>query len=623
MQYRSFGLPVLLSAAVLAPALAAAAGSDHKAIETITVTAHRLPSSVGVLPVESRNVGDAPRVGTDALRDLPSFAVSQSGSLGSLTQVRVRGAEASHLLVLVDGVAVMDPAVDAGFNFANFNLTGIERLEYLPGAQSAIWGSDAAAGVLHLSTRPSQDQRRLALEGGSFESRALLLQAAESGESHYYNVAVSDFSTDGTNLARTGSEKDGFDSTSALVSGGVSRDRWALRGLLRGVRTESDFDPVSFVTGMPEDGDRQNRHDEALALLGLDLYGAQRPWQERLTVSWFDTANRTISDGERSAAVDGRRVVVSSVTRLPLAPNQHVELLLEHQRERFEQAGAATAWGDPNQKQRTRTSSAGLEYFLAPTDRLRLSISARHDDNSEFRNNQSYRLGTSFTLGDSSLVWLGAGTGIKHPSFVERYGFTPDQFIGNPGLDSEENRHLSVGLQTEAGAWALSGTLYRDRLEDEINGFFFDGAAGGFTAVNRDGTSKRQGVEVAAARGFGATGLRLGASYLDAEEPDGLREVRRPRWQGFVRLDHALAWGDVGVDAFYVGEQIDLDFSDWPAARVDLDSYTLVNARLRVPLGTRADLTLRATNLLDERYEDILGYRAPGRAYYLQMGFDL
>jgi vitamin B12 transporter len=619
MHYRSFG-PLLLSAACLASAPGAA---SETTIETITVTAHRLPSSSGVLPTLTRAVDDAPQVGTDALRDLPSFAISQSGSLGSVTQVRVRGAEASHLLVLVDGVAVMDPATDSGFNFANFNLAGIDRLEYLPGAQSAIWGSDAVAGVLHLSTRPTRDQRRLAVEGGSFESRAVSLRAAEAKDSHYYNVSFSDFTTDGTNISRTGSGKDGFDSTSAVLSGGVSQDRWALRGLVRGIRTESDFDPVSFVTGLPEDGDRQNRHNEALALVGLDLYGVERPWQERLTVSWFDTANRTISDRERTAAVDGRRVVVSSVTRLPLAPNQHVELLLEHQRERFEQTGEATLWGDPNQTQRVRTNSAGLEYFIAPIDGLRLSVSARHDDNSEFRDSQSYRLGTSYALGDAALIWLGAGTGIKHPSFIERYGFTPDQFIGNKALDSEENRHLSLGITTEAGDWTLSGTLYRDRLEDEINGFFFDVGAGGFTSVNRDGTSKRQGAEISAARSFRATALQVGASYLDAEEPDGQREVRRPRWQGFVRVDHTLPWAEIGADAFYVGEQIDLDFSDWPAARADLDAYTLVNARIRVPIGTRADLTLRATNLLDERYEDVLGYRAPGRAYYLQMGFDL
>jgi vitamin B12 transporter len=624
MNYPGLALPVCLTAALYSSAgLAQDLASDvDDAIETITVTAHRLPSGITALPVITRDLKHDPVVGPDALRDLPSFAISQSGSLGTLTQVRVRGAEADHMLVLVDGVPVMDPATDAGFNFANLNLVGIQRLEYLPGAQSAIWGSDAVAGVLQLSTRPRTDQRRLAVEGGSFDSRAAQLQLAEAADDRYYNLSLSDFSTDGTNISRSGSGKDGYDNTSALLSAGLDRDGWALSGLLRDVRTRSDFDPVSFVTGLPEDGDRQNRHNETLAVIGLDISGPQERWQERLTVSLFDTANRTLSDGERSASVDGRRLVISSVTRLPLAPNQHVDVLLEHEREAFEQRGEPSFFGDPNQSQKVRTSSAGLEYFIAPSDRLRFSISGRHDRNSEFSDSQSFRLATSYALGESSLLWAAAGTGIKHPSFIERYGFTPDRFLGNRDLDSEENRHLSVGLQSQAGQWQLSGALFRDRLQDEINGFFFDAGAGAFTSVNGDGTSQRQGVEVSAAREFGNTEVRLGGSYLDAEEPDGQREVRRPQWQGFVRVNHALGWADVGLDVFHVAEQVDLDFATWPATRVDLDAYTLANAQIRVPLAEGVQMRLRASNLLDERYEDLLGYRAPGRAYYLQLGVD-
>ncbi|MFU8817694.1 MAG: TonB-dependent receptor plug domain-containing protein [Pseudomonadales bacterium] len=596
--------------------------SANDRIETVTVTAHRLPTSASTLPVITRELQDGPAVGPDALRDLPSFAISQAGALGTLTQVRVRGAEADHLLVLIDGVDLMDPSTDAGFNFANLNLAGIDRLEYLPGAQSAIWGSDAVAGVLQLSTRPSADRRHLAVEAGSFASRAVRLQAAEVGDQHYYNFSLADFTTDGTNISRTGSGKDGYDNRSALLSGGLDRERWALRGVLRGVRTRSDFDPVSFVTGLPEDGDRQNRHDETLALLGLDLNG-EPGWQQRLTLSWFDTSNRTLTDGRRTATVDGERVKLSSVTRLPLAANQHVELLAEHQRERFEQRGEPSPFGDPNQSQRLRTSSVGAEYVIAPTERLRLSASARHDHNSAFENSRSVRLAASQEFGAATRVWLAAGTGVKHPSFIERFGFTPDRFLGNPDLEAEQNRHLSAGVQTRAGDWQLATTLFRDRLEDEINGFFFDPNAGGFTSINREGTSKRQGIELSAARSFGNTGLSAGASYLDAEEPDGQREVRRPRWLGYVRVNHAMERADLSVDVFQVNEQIDLNFASFPATRVKLDRYTLVNAQLRLPVTARTEISVRGSNLLDERYEDILGYRAPGRAYYLQLGIDL
>jgi vitamin B12 transporter len=617
---KSLFLCALLMAA---PAFAASETPDSsRSLETITVTAHRLPTATPVLPVIERAAADRNPVGADALRDLPSFAVNQSGSLGTLTQARVRGAEANHLLVLVDGIRIMDPTVDSGFNFANLNLTGVDRLEFLPGAQSAIWGSDAVAGVLQLSTRPSGRTRRANVEGGSFGTRSGALQVADAGEDGHYNLAISDFRTDGTNISRNGSGDDGYRNASALASGGVERETWALRGLLRQVNTRSDFDPVSFVTGLPEDGDRENRHEESLAALTADLVDPDQAWQQRFTASWFDTGNRTISDGARTATTDGERWEATSVTGIALNPRHHLTLVLEHERESFRQRGQASSFGDPNQTQRMRTSSAGLEYRLSPSDRLDLSVSGRYDANSEFDDARSVRIAGSYRLSERDRLWVAAGSGIKHPSFVERYGFTPDSFLGNPDLQSEESRHVSIGAERRTDRWALSLTTFRDRLEDEINGFFFDPGAGGFTSVNQAGTSRRDGVELEVARRWSQTEARLGASYLDAEEPDGLREIRRPRWLSYLSLQHDWPRAQLQLDVFRVASQIDLNFATFPAERVTLDGYTLVNARLAVPLAGRWQVSVRGSNLLDETYEDQLGYRAPGRAAYVALGLD-
>jgi vitamin B12 transporter len=617
---KSLSLLVLLAAA---PALAAGETPEpSQPLETITVTAHRLPTAAPVLPVIERTTADRSRVGADAVRDLPSFAVNQSGSLGTLTQVRVRGAEANHLLVLVDGIRVMDPTVDSGFNFANLNFTGIDRLEFLPGAQSAIWGSDAVAGVLQLSTRPSGRVRRATVEGGSFDTRSGALRFADDTDAGYYNLAVSDFRTDGTNISRTGSGDDGHRNASALASAGVERETWAVRGLLRQVRTRSDFDPVSFVTGLPEDGDRQNRHEETLAALSADLLESGGAWHQRFTTSWFETTNRTLTEGARTAATDGERWQAASVTGVALGSRQHVSLVLEHERERFQQRGEASFFGDPNQNQRVRSSSAGVEYRASPTGRIDLSLSGRYDVHSEYDDGRSVRLAVGYRLNDTDRLWAATGTGIKRPSFVERYGFTPDSFLGNPDLEPEENRHLSVGYERRAARWNVSVTAFRDRLEDEIDGFFFDPDAGGFTSVNRLGTSRRDGIEFEVARRWPATEVRLGVSYLDAEEPDGAREIRRPRWLSHVSMTHDWPWARLRLDAFRVGAQHDLNFAAFPAERVTLDAYTLVGARISVPFADRWQASVRGSNLLDETYEDQLGYRAPGRAVYVELGLD-
>jgi vitamin B12 transporter len=461
------------------------------------------------------------------------------------------------------------------------------------------------------------------MERGSFDSGYGSLQLADANEAYYYNATVADFSTDGTNSAREGNETERYENTSWFVTAGVQRENWSLRTLNRRVWTDSDFDPTPYPTYLPTDGDNANGHDETLTAVALDLRGSARPWLQRLTVSRFDTHNTTETDDRRTASTDGRRWLFSSVTEVPLGARQQAIVLLEHRDERFEQRGEASDFGDPNQRQEMDTTSAGLEYVVRPGEPWRLSASVRRDLNSDFEDSDSVRLGASFQWRDDTRFWAALGTGIKLPSFVERFGFTPDSFIGNPDLEAERNEHVSLGAEHQRGRWTHAVTVYRDRLEDEINGFAFDPDQGGFTSVNEDGTSRRTGIEWNSTVAWNSGALRMGASNLDTEDIDGSREIRRPEWQAFTSLTQTWRRLRLDLGAFYVDQQVDLDFATWPAARVGLDAYTLAHAELSLTLREGMRLGLRGSNLLDETHEDILGYRAPGRAWYLNLGVDL
>ena len=132
--------------------------------ETITVTASRLPmdslrsgSQITIITkadIDLRNPNSLP----DLLRGQPGLSVSQQSGLGGLTQVRMRGREANHVLVLVDGVEANDIGQGSEFNFSQFPVQQIERIEIVHGAESAIWGSDAIAGVIHIMTRSPESQ---------------------------------------------------------------------------------------------------------------------------------------------------------------------------------------------------------------------------------------------------------------------------------------------------------------------------------------------------------------------------------------------------------------------------------------------------------------------------------
>ena len=117
-----------------------------------------LTSSVSVLDSQQIKALNKTTV-ADLLKTLPGLLVEEQGGPGGLTAVSIRGGESNFTLVLVDGIAVNDPTNSrgGGFDFANLNPNMVDRIEVVRGAQSAIYGSDALAGVINIITRkPAQ-----------------------------------------------------------------------------------------------------------------------------------------------------------------------------------------------------------------------------------------------------------------------------------------------------------------------------------------------------------------------------------------------------------------------------------------------------------------------------------
>ena len=146
------------------------------------------------------------------------------------------------------------------------------------------------------------------------------------------------------------------------------------------------------------------------------------------------------------------------------------------------------------------------------------------------------------------------GEGIAQPTFFDLYGFFPGSFVGNPDLKPEASRGGEVSLRYTADRFGGSLTYYRQRLKDEIATVFLPDFTS--TAVNADGKSKRQGVEL---EGYyhHAEALRLTVNYawLDASEPDvgggQIREPRRPKHSGSIAADGAMGRFSYGAAIAY------------------------------------------------------------------------
>src|SRR6478736_10047140 len=156
---------------LLLPCAAVAQPAEHVVITATRLGDDDTRANVSVLDA-SQIAARNPASVADLLRDLPGLYVQQSGGRGSVVSVFTRGAQPNFTLVLLDGVKANDPTNTRGgsYDFSTLDLNDIERIEFVRGPASAIYGSDAVGGVINIISRRGSDQLQAGLtaDGGSF-----------------------------------------------------------------------------------------------------------------------------------------------------------------------------------------------------------------------------------------------------------------------------------------------------------------------------------------------------------------------------------------------------------------------------------------------------------------------
>ena len=107
----------------------------------------------------------------DPLRQIPGLQVTQTGQLGGTAALSIRGGNTDANKVLIDDVPVND--IGGAVEFANFATTGIQQIEVLREPNSALYGSDALAGVVSMTTARGTTKLPLftyAGDGGNFST---------------------------------------------------------------------------------------------------------------------------------------------------------------------------------------------------------------------------------------------------------------------------------------------------------------------------------------------------------------------------------------------------------------------------------------------------------------------
>ncbi|MDZ7826292.1 MAG: TonB-dependent receptor plug domain-containing protein [Gammaproteobacteria bacterium] len=221
-----------------------------------------------------------------------------------------RGSEANHTLVLLDGLEANDPATGSEFDFAHLRATTIESAEVLPGPSGALWGSDAIGGAIALRTPRARGPMDwgLRLAGGERDLREATVRVGHVGERFEVNAVADHFTTDGSNVARRGEERDGYRVSTLALHGALElSDSVRLQGILRTLGADVEFDPAPAPDFLPADGDRETDARRTLGGTASGHRSRRRPALHRLTLE-----QHGLADSSRAAPMAGSPTSVAA-----------------------------------------------------------------------------------------------------------------------------------------------------------------------------------------------------------------------------------------------------------------------------------------------------------------------
>jgi outer membrane cobalamin receptor len=596
----------------------------------------------------------------DMLREIPGLQIDAYGPPGALAEVFTRGADYTGTLVLLDGVPLNDPGGE--LHLENLTSEGLERVEVVRGPESALFGAEAAAGVIQLFTKHGDPEHAIphgsfSYDRGSFQTDRWIANLNGGLPSRLdYSLSASQFHIVGEwpntfNRNNTGTANLGYKISDSTQLRAIFRVYDAIAGT-----------PGQIAYGIDNLIPNEHERDDTVSLRLDDSRGSN--FRQQFTFGFHRLTDR-YNDNETNYSQQPLAALVENVAGPPPAvylvalvnpyappavippgltlvqtfayfggDNDSLNLTerkIAGYQGTLSYRGGALVFGYDYQDQSGELSGVAAARanngFFANVQqnfgkRIFLSGGARIEHSSAFGTIGSGRGGASFLLlGEhgplsSTLFRLSAGRGVTEPSLLENYAQSP-YYFGNPALRPETTTTYEAALVSE---WR--GRRVRTEVAAFRNSFRDLIAFVGDTWQNVEASWAR-GVETSAQARFTndilltGTYMRLYTDITASTTPEssdtGIGEplVRRPRNSGSLSIAVTPKRWSLVVGGSFVGERQDADFTFGITRN---PGYQNVYASASYDIARHFTPILKVENLLNERYEEVLGYQALSRA---------
>ncbi|MBS0222727.1 MAG: TonB-dependent receptor [Proteobacteria bacterium] len=588
------------------------------------VTADRAPTPIdkvtGTVTVITREEMERRQYRTvdEVLRTVPGVSVQQSGGVGAQTSVFVRGANSNHVVVLIDGMNVNDPATPNGaIDFAHFLTENLDRIEVVRGPMSTLYGSSAIGGVINMVTKPGKGP----LNGGIFTELGTRLRTTTGGyvrgsEGRFnYNVSATGLYTPGEPAVpprfwppNGGYVDNDFYRNINIGSrlGVTLSDNAQLSLFSRYIDTQLKYDHITFA-----DPNAVEFAQQFFNRLEFDGSFLDSRWKPTVGIG-YGSVYRHDQDFPsfqnpfpltQDAYYNGRRLQADFKNEIVLSDQFNFLGGVDFdQTWLYVNNTGVQSWG--------AASQTGMYAQLRGTffQDLTLSIAGRLDSHNRYGTVSTWRAAAAYLVRSTDTKFKASyGTAFKAPSLFELYG-SGFFCAGNPSLQPEYSRGYELGV--EQG-------LFNKKAKVGLT-YFFNTYSNliqcppPYTALQNVSNAQSDGIEVFfQVSPFKWLDLFFNYTYTHAINVDLNQPLpRRPEDVFGIRAE-VRPWENVhfGVEFNQVSNRHDLDAVT--GAAVQPSPYTLIRATAGWGVRKGVELFARAENILDRQYEEPEGFKAP------------
>ena len=614
-----------LSAAALAVLCATSSlASANNKTDQVVVSANRfeqpISSILAPVTVVTREDIDHWQSNTviDVLRRLPGVDIAQNGGMGQQSSLFIRGTESRHVLVLIDGVRLNQAGISGSSDMSQIPISLVQRIEYIRGARSAVYGSDAVGGVVNIITRRDNDGTTLNAGIGSHSYQNYNGSTQQKiGENTTVTAAAAYTHTKGFDLAPKEVsprqyDKDGFLSKS-LWLGVEHQFSSEILAYARayGYDNRTSYD-VSEYAGVSVDtrklysrtyetGLKYHQGKYSSSLMGS--YGYSKDYN-------FDPRKGQYSE---SANLDESKQYNIQWGNSYLLDKGNISAGIDYQRQSIEPSSYAMI----NEKQTLNNTGIYLTGQYAIIDSVTAEAAIRSDHHSEFNWHTTWQSGLSWEFHEGYKLVGSYATAYKAPNLTQLYAYSSSAYgttLGNPNLKPEESKQWEIGVEGTTGPLFWQVNAYHNDIDNLI------AYKSGYPTSTYEniGEAEIKGVEWVGEFETGILHHQVTYQYVDPrnKKTDKVLE-RRAKQQVKYQLDWAIDKVDMGLTYQYIGSLYDNDYSQFPSRRVKQGGVSLWDLTAAYPITSHLTIRGKIANMFDKDYETAYGYRTAGREYFL------